>query len=108
MLPEYARRLFSFLEYKGGVLGIGSAWRSFNANTSPATRAGHSFHQSQKFANGEVGCTAVDLVVRRSGAGHSSGAVPWNIVPVQGSAEAKEWGLHINVPGESWHTQSNE
>lgn len=108
MEPEYARRLFAWLEWKGGVVGIGSGWRSRQATTSPATQAGKSFHQTQRFADGWEGYCAVDLVVRRPGMGHSSGAVPWSDVPVQGSQYAKDWGLHANVTGESWHLQPIE
>lgn len=108
MDPEYARRLFAWLENKGGVVGIGSAVRG-DSNISAASAAGRSFHQMQRFHDGFVGVTAVDLVVRRAGTlGHSSGAVPWSDVPVQGSDYAKCWGLHANVPGESWHLQPIE
>lgn len=111
--PEYARRLFAWLKSKDGAIGIGSAWRPNASNVSQASRLGRSFHQTQTFADGTKHCCAVDLVVPTAGK-HTSGGVPTGLVPIQGSTEARQWGVHINIgtpgkPGfESWHMQPIE
>lgn len=106
--PEFRRRLRHFLHSKNGLIGIGDILPRGSSQISQASATGRSFHQLQKFADGSGWASAVDLVVRRAGAGHSSGAVPWHEVPIQGSKYAAEWGVHVNVPGESWHMQCIE
>lgn len=113
MEPEYARRLFAWIESKDGAVGIGSAWRPNPSNVSHASRLGRSFHQTQSFADGTKHFCAVDLVVETAGK-HTSGGVPIDLVPLQGSDEARQWGVHVNIgtpgkPGfESWHMQPVE
>lgn len=106
MHPEYRRRLFAWLGAQSNGMGIGEGWRRTPSNTSAASRAGHSFHQTQRFASGFSGIAAVDLVVPVRGSAHR--APTWAEVPKQGSAEARKWGLHANVPGEPWHLQPVE
>ena len=116
MHPGYARRLFPWIESKGGLIGIQSGWRPPTTQSGPNDQAGNrSFHRTQDFADGTSGYCAVDLCVRRSGGlGHSAGHVPSSEVPNQGTTYAKEWGLHCNVgtPGktgyEPWHIQPIE
>lgn len=113
--PEFRRRVRAYLVSKRGVLGLGDILpRSRNNSVSAASAANSSFHQLQTFRDGTRWCAAIDFVVRRPGLGHSSGAVPVGLVPVQGSAEAKRWGIHANIgtPGkrgfEGWHGQPVE
>lgn len=109
MEPEYARRLFAWLESKDGAVGIGGASRPNPSNTSQASKLGRSFHQIQTFADGSRYFCAVDLVhVNSSGGKHRT--IQWSEVPEQGSAEATRWGLHCNVqkPEEPWHIQPIE
>lgn len=109
MEPEYARRLFAWIESKDGAVGIGGASRPNPSNTSAASKLGRSFHQIQTFADGSRFFCAVDLVhTNSSGGAHR--AIQWSEVPEQGSAEAREWGLHCNVqqPQEPWHIQPIE
>lgn len=113
MEPEYARRLFAWIESKNGAVGIGSGWRPNESTVSQASRLGRSFHQTQTFADGAKHFCAVDLVVATAGK-HTSGGVPVELVPVQGRDEARRWGVHVNIgtpgkPGfESWHMQPVE
>lgn len=107
--PEFRRRLRHWLQSKNGLIGIGDFLPRGTSDISLASATGRSFHQLQKFSDGTGWASAVDLVVRRSGGlGHSSGAVPWHEVPIQGSKYAADWGVHVNVPGESWHMQCIE
>ena len=109
MEPEYARRLFAWIESKGGAVGIGGASRPNPSNTSAASKRGRSFHQIQTFADGSRFFCAVDLVhINSPGKVHRT--MQWSDVPKQGSAEAKKWGLHCNVqkPQEPWHIQPIE
>ena len=110
MHPEFARRLFAFLEAQGGTMGIGGGFRFKQPDRPGFAPEGKSFHQEQRFADGWVGYCAVDLVVRRSGMSHRS--PKWSEVPAQGSGLATAWGLHCNVGappnGESWHLQPVE
>ena len=108
--PEFRRRLRHFLQSKRGRIGIGDILpRTWGDDVSGASSRNRSFHQQQTWADGTKWCGAVDLVVRReSPLGHSSGHVPWSEVPVQGTQYAADWGVHINVPGESWHIQCVE
>jgi hypothetical protein len=110
--PEFERRLFAWLEHRGGVFGIGDGWRLTQPEKSGVAPEGQSFHQFQTFASGLVRSCAVDLVVRNPGKVHR--APTWVEVPAQGSPEAAMWGLHCNVgvPGvlgsEPWHMQPVE
>tara|TARA_R110000868_G_scaffold172746_1_gene408704 strand:+ start:546 stop:1319 length:774 start_codon:yes stop_codon:yes gene_type:complete len=112
--PEYRRRLELFLASKNGQLGIGDIQPRGTSDVSAASAANKSFHQLQTCSDSTEWCMAVDLVVAREGEGHTSWGVPVELVPVQGSADAKKWGLHANVgtPGnkgfESWHLQPIE
>jgi len=104
MHPEFARRLFAWIESQGGKVGIGGSWRDDGTQPDKPGFApeGKSFHQYQQFPSG-VYFAAVDLVVRDPGKVHR--APRWDEVPVQGSAQAKFWGVHCNVSTESWHMQ---
>ncbi len=110
--PEYERRLFAWLEHRGGIFGIGDGWRLTQPIKDGVAPEGRSFHQFQTFTSGLVRCCAVDLVVRNPGGLHR--APNWSEVPAQGSLEAELWGLHCNVgaPGqvgsEPWHMQPVE
>lgn len=109
MEPEFARRLFAWIESKGGSVGIGGASRPNPSDTSEASRLGRSFHQIQTFADGSRHFCAVDLVhLASSGGQHRT--IQWSEVPKEGSAEATTWGLHCNVqkPQEPWHIQPIE
>lgn len=107
--PEYRIRLINWLASTKGEIGLGDILpRSKDHSVSAASKANKSFHQLQKFTDGTEWACAIDLVVRNPGKGHSSGLVPWDKVPVQGSADAKKWGVHINVSGEPWHIQPVE
>ena len=111
--PEYLRRLLHWLEYKNGVIGIGGHFREDGTQPDKPGFApeGRSFHQNQLYDDGFIGACAVD-VVRASSAEHVT--VRDSDVPIQGSKEAKKWGLHANVskPGEPgwepWHIQPIE
>lgn len=111
MHPEFARRLRAWLISKGGQIGIGGSWREDGSQPDKPGFApeGKSFHQFQLWNSGLIKFAAVDLVVRNPGKVHR--APYWSEVPVQGSAEAKAWGLHCNVGGpdaghgETWHMQ---
>jgi hypothetical protein len=112
--PEYVARLIAWLKSRNGQMGIGGGWRADGTqpNKPGFAPAGKSFHQNQKYSDGFVGATAVDLVHRNPGNVHRSPT--WNEAIVQGSDEAWRWGLHCNVgtPGsrgsEPWHIQPVE
>jgi hypothetical protein len=112
MHPEMARRLFAWLESKGGIFGIGGGWRLTQPDKPGVAPDGKSFHQTQTFASGFQGYCAVDLVVINAGQPHR--APIWPEVPAQGSTQAAKWGVHCNVgtPGvlgsEPWHMQPVE
>lgn len=102
MHPEFAKRFFAYMEYKGGAMGVGGGWRSIS-NVSDASAAGKSFHQDQRFASGRIAYAAVDLVHVVPGAKHR--APTW-----AETEDAPTYGLHtfIKVPNEPWHIQCIE
>jgi len=114
MHPEYARRLFNWLEAQGGKVGIGGGSRGQGEQPDEPGFApeGKSFHQYQEFASGTIAYSAVDLVCKNGTGVHR--APRWNEVPAQGSEKAVLWGVHCNVgtPGaigsEPWHMQPIE
>lgn len=106
MHPEYARRLFAWIESQGGAIGIGDGWRPNPSDTSQASREGKSFHQTQRFGSGIYGFCAVDLVHVDGSNVHR--APYWSEVPVQGGDDAPIWGVHGNVADEPWHMQPIE
>lgn len=103
MHPEFARRLFAYLEHRGGELGIGGGWRLTQPPKPGFAAEGRSFHQYQTFASGLVAYAAVDLVIPNPVGVHR--APGWN-----DTADAPEWGLHafIKSPPEPWHMQPIE
>lgn len=113
MEPEFARRLFNWIESKQGLIGIGSGIRYTQPVGDGFAPQGKSFHLRQKFADGSFYYSAVDLNTRTATL-HSSGAIRQSDVPLQGTSEAMKWGVHINVgtPGfkgfEVWHMQCVE
>jgi len=113
MHPEYWRRLANFLIHQGGKFGIGGGWRLTNPDRPGFAPDGMSFHQSQDFPDVQDDAyAAVDLVVVNPGYKHR--APMWSEVPVQGTQQALNYGVHCNVgkPGEdgseSWHNQPTE
>jgi hypothetical protein len=107
MHPEYARRLFGWIEAQGGLVGIGGSWRATGSQPDKPGFApeGKSFHQFQQFPSGQW-FAAVDLVCRNPGGVHR--APMWSEVPKQGSDAATFWGVHANVSTETWHIQPIE
>ena len=107
MHPEFARRLFNYLEAKGGEVGIGGGVRDVGSQPDRPGFApeGKSFHQRQPFPSGNY-YAAVDLVVRNPHGAHRAPA--WDQCPRQGSPESFKYGVHINVPNEPWHMQPIE
>lgn len=105
MEPEFARRLFNWLESKGGSIGIGGGHRTVQPTKPGFAPPGMSFHQSQRFRDNTVWYCAVDLVHRNEGKVHRATRV--SECPQQGSPEAAKWGVHINT-SESWHMQPIE
>ena len=105
--PEFAKRFFAFIEHKRGVIGVGGGWRTKPHPVSAASRAGRSFHQSQDWKSGEF-YAAFDLVQTNPEPGGIHIAPRWSEVPVQGSQDADDFGVHMNVASESWHMQPVE
>jgi hypothetical protein len=101
MHPEFARRLFAWIESKEGFVGIGGGWRSVQPSKPGFAPPGQSFHQSQTFASGRIAYAAVDLVVRQPGAVHR--APTW-----AETDDARPFGLHTFISGEPWHMQCVE
>jgi peptidoglycan hydrolase-like protein with peptidoglycan-binding domain len=106
MHPEYARRLRVWLEAQGGRVGIGGSWRASQPAKPGFAPEGKSFHQSQTFQGGRTAFAAVDLVHVNPGGKHRS--PKWSEVPVQGTPDARKWGVHCNVAKEPWHMQPVE
>lgn len=106
MHPEFAARLFPWIEAQGGDIGIGGGHRTVQPAKVGFAPPGKSFHQSQTFASGVSCYCAVDLVHVNPGKVHRSPT--WAEVPAQGSAEADKWRVHCNVRGEPWHMQPIE
>lgn len=113
--PEYVRRMLAWFHYKAGEAGAGGGWRAGGAQPDLPGFApeGRSFHQDQKYADGFRGACAIDAVwIDGPDPGDSHDMIRWEEVPVQGSAEARRWGIHANVGvpgnGESWHLQPIE
>jgi len=103
MHPEFARRLFAWLESEGGMIGIGSGWRQTQPAKPGFAPDGRSFHQTQTWASGFKGYAAVDLVVKREVGKHRAPTWPE-------TESAKRFGLHtfIKTPPEPWHLQPVE
>lgn len=108
MEPEYARRLFAWIESRGGAIGIGGAWRAVQPEKPGFAPPGKSFHESQQFGDNARHFMAVDLVARNGSSNHR--APTWGEVPKQGSGhpDIKNFGVHANVNGEPWHLQAIE
>ena len=108
MHPEYARRLWPWLESCGGLIGIGGGYRPLGTQPNKPGFApeGKSFHQPQPYRNYPSTYAAVDLVVVNPGSRHR--APRWSEVPAKGSAEAQRRGLHVPFSTESWHMQAVE
>jgi hypothetical protein len=108
MHPEFARRLFAWIEAQGGQIGIGGSWRDDGSQPDKPGFApeGKSFHQYQRFASGLIKFAAVDLVARNGTDVHRSPS--WDEVPAQGTADAERWRVHCNVSTEAWHMQPIE
>lgn len=121
MIPQFAERIFPWIEAQNGHIGIGGGYRPFGTqpNRPGFAPEGKSFHQPQFSilhsridgrivaipSNGPDGrYAAVDLVARTPG-GKRHRAPYWREVPAQGSAEALRWGVHCNISSESWHMQ---
>jgi hypothetical protein len=111
MEPEYARRLWSWLESEGGRIGIGGGKRSIPyalklwlSDPSRYANPKNSWHCKQKWLSGESYYAAVDLVVRVKGKKHRSPT--WE----EGDS-AKKYGLHAFIRRngknpEPWHLQA--
>jgi len=106
MHPEFARRLRNWLIAQQGRVGIGGSWRDVQPDKPGFAPEGKSFHQSQTFQGGRIAFAAVDLVHVSPVGKHRS--PKWSEVPVQGTPEARTWGVHCNVPKEPWHMQPVE
>lgn len=112
---EYMRRFLGWLHYKNGNVGAGGLSRTEQPDKPGfAPSLQQSFHWAgQVYADGTTGACAVDTVFK-DGAdpGDAHDGIAWAEVPIQGSAEAKLWGIHANVGvpgnGESWHIQPIE
>jgi hypothetical protein len=108
-IPETWDKHEALIIAHAGMLGVGGAWRHNPSSISAASRAGHSFHQTQRFSDGRTGILAIDYVMRNGSNVHRAPRA--GELPLQGSAEAARFGVHINVgtPGhrgfESWHCQ---
>ncbi len=113
--PEYIRRFLAWAHYHNGYVGVGGHWRADGTQKVAAGFApeGKSFHQNQRYNDGFIGACAIDTVIKDGpDAGDWHDGIPWSAVPIQGSVEARRWGVHANVGvpgnGESWHIQPVE
>lgn len=109
--PEFARRLWAWLESEGGKVGIGSGYRSsalqarlFASNPRRFARPGSSFHESHTWGGTVDGYAAVDAVVARGG-GANHRSPTW----AEGDG-SPAYGLHAFIRrdqprGEPWHFQ---
>jgi hypothetical protein len=104
MHPEFARRLFAWIESENGLIGIGSGYRStayqmklWLSNPRRYARPGNSFHEPHVWASGIEAYAAVDLVAGTTGSHRS---------PTWAEGEsAKPYGVHTFIDGEPWHMQ---
>lgn len=103
MHPEFARRLFAWLESQDGLIGIGGGFRKTQPIRPGFAPPGKSFHEAQDFASGLSAYAAVDLVARRPGRTHR--APTWDECET-----GPEYGVHtfIKSPPEPWHMQCVE
>jgi len=105
MHPEFARRLFPWVESMGGLIGIGNGWRDKQPDKPGFAPDGKSFHQSQTWASGLVAYAAVDLVARAAFGNPN----PAHRSPTWAESKtAPAYGLHTFVTGEPWHMQCIE
>jgi hypothetical protein len=106
MHPEYARRLFAWIEDQNGRIGIGGGYRPPNTQPDKPGFApeGKSFHQDQAFPSG-IFYSAVDLVAVNDAHPYTHRSPKWPEVPEQDSLWAAAYGVHANVSTEPWHMQ---
>lgn len=106
--PEYLRRLFRWLTFKNGAVGVGGRHRLVQPVLPGHAPPGMSFHELQLFNDGVRLAMAVDLVKPDGPDGnHDHDSMTVADAPQQGSPEAKVWGVHINT-NETWHMQAIE
>jgi hypothetical protein len=104
MHPEFARRLFAWIESQGGNIGIGGGWRDTQPDKPGFAPEGRSFHQYQDFASGLRAYAAVDLVARNGTDKHR--APTW-----EETETAPAYGVHTfirNPTPEPWHAQPTD
>ena len=129
--PEYERRLRAALVAAGGLVGIGGGWRSSEAQRrvflerhAPVVSGGccvyngqryalkagmahaappeSSFHETQQFADGTSGCSAVDLVGRD---GKHTQANDWMRTNGAAFGLMTAWNWSVKEP---WHCQMSD
>ncbi len=104
--PEWWRRWENLMRSRNGRLGVGSSIRSRGGSQpSDASAAGRSFHQIQEFGDGTEWHSAIDAVARNPGGNHV--VPPAGLVPRQGTSEAIQYGVHLNVDRPSGGTSSH-
>ncbi len=104
MHPEFARRLFPWIESMNGQIGIGGGMRITQPVGPTFAPEGQSFHQKQRFASGLFVYSAVDIVAPDGPDGNNShDGVSWGH-----SSTAPIYGLHTFIRGEPWHVQCIE
>ena len=104
--PEWWRRWENLMRSRAGRLGVGSSIRSRGGSQpSGASAAGRSFHQIQEFGDGTEWHSAIDAVARNPGGNHI--VPPAGLVPRQGTDEAIQYGVHLNVDNPSGGTSSH-
>lgn len=113
--PEYVRRFLAWLHYKNGNVGAGGLSRTEQPDKPGfAPSLAQTFHWAgQKYNDGVTAACAVDTVYKDGpDPGDAHDGIAWKEVPIQGSPEARRWGIHANVgvpgAGESWHIQPIE